>query len=465
MVFVSSDRSQEEFDRYFLEEMPWTALPYADRKKQQFLSEYMSVEGIPTLVFLDAHTGEVVNDDGRAAVSVDRFVEDYPFRPKPRVATRLSPSEAGVIRLACSQVSRIAVKEVDAGRMRAMCLPGFNKTCEDIRLMVDKAELEQNPIAPLHMETKANWRPYPNFQVIHRAQSVEPLAGKAYDSKDKELIDFVSLARRVKSFQEGRQAIKKCLVLCTQVARKDNAAQYFLRASLIQALMCEVLPLPAAPCGKYAEEGSYEDHTDDLIPDERVTKPVILDSVDSVIAMGMSREHAWCGLIHSEGEVNGALDYIFSSFETSTEAQWHTWLASVNLLDPVKKWHTQQAEDAKKAANENKTKSNDDDSKDNENNVNSTLLEGIPLPLDESDPIAADVTDIQTDQAKPAPKSGNSNDVKAVEVKDIKKRVETTAEREYRLCIWAHAEVIIPWYCLIFVYHSLAYLNNCNIQL
>merc|ERR1711972_1292572 len=48
VVFVSSDRDQGAFDGY-LAEMPWYAVPWADREKKGKLGEQFNVTGIPCL--------------------------------------------------------------------------------------------------------------------------------------------------------------------------------------------------------------------------------------------------------------------------------------------------------------------------------------------------------------------------------------------------------------------------------
>ena len=70
IVFVSSDRDQAAFDTY-AGEQPWPALPFDKRKEAQELGSICGIEGIPTLVLLDA-TGSVVTTDGRAKVMGDQ---------------------------------------------------------------------------------------------------------------------------------------------------------------------------------------------------------------------------------------------------------------------------------------------------------------------------------------------------------------------------------------------------------
>lgn len=80
IVFVSSDRDEKAFDGY-LAEMPWKALAFADRAGKEALSQACDVQGIPTLVFLDAATGDVITGSGREKVS--SAPESFPWPPQP----------------------------------------------------------------------------------------------------------------------------------------------------------------------------------------------------------------------------------------------------------------------------------------------------------------------------------------------------------------------------------------------
>jgi len=80
VVFVSSDRDEESFKAYF-GEMPWLALPYSARDLKGKLSKKFKVNGIPSLVILDAATGETITTDGREAVSADWEGKDFPWKP------------------------------------------------------------------------------------------------------------------------------------------------------------------------------------------------------------------------------------------------------------------------------------------------------------------------------------------------------------------------------------------------
>lgn len=81
IIFVSSDRDQASFLEYF-GSMPWLAIPNGDERKGA-LSKRFGVSGIPSLVVVDAQTGETLSPDARGAVSADPTGEELPWRPKP----------------------------------------------------------------------------------------------------------------------------------------------------------------------------------------------------------------------------------------------------------------------------------------------------------------------------------------------------------------------------------------------
>ncbi|KDO33420.1 hypothetical protein SPRG_02227 [Saprolegnia parasitica CBS 223.65] len=62
LVFVSSDKELAGFETYWAD-MPFPALPFAQRELKASLSAHFGVEFIPTLVFLDAD-GNVLTKDG-----------------------------------------------------------------------------------------------------------------------------------------------------------------------------------------------------------------------------------------------------------------------------------------------------------------------------------------------------------------------------------------------------------------
>jgi nucleoredoxin len=81
LVFVSSDKSEDEFATYYGEQAPWLALPYANRAAKNALSKKYKVSGIPSLVLLDAKTGALITSDGRSDVANDPEAAKFPWKP------------------------------------------------------------------------------------------------------------------------------------------------------------------------------------------------------------------------------------------------------------------------------------------------------------------------------------------------------------------------------------------------
>ncbi|CAF4476628.1 unnamed protein product, partial [Didymodactylos carnosus] len=62
IVFVSGDTDQASFDEYY-KEMPWKAIPFADRTLAEKLNEKYEIQGIPSLIILKPD-GSVLTADG-----------------------------------------------------------------------------------------------------------------------------------------------------------------------------------------------------------------------------------------------------------------------------------------------------------------------------------------------------------------------------------------------------------------
>merc|ERR1711904_142094 len=81
IIFASSDRDEAAFKEYF-GEMPWLALPYAERDAKEKLSKVFGVKGIPSFHIIE-HDGTVINNSGRSAVGGDPEGAEFPWHPKP----------------------------------------------------------------------------------------------------------------------------------------------------------------------------------------------------------------------------------------------------------------------------------------------------------------------------------------------------------------------------------------------
>jgi len=76
IVFVSSDKDEASFKQYFAT-MPWLAVPYADRTRQQTLSSVFNVRGIPGVVLVSS-TGALLDASGRSKVMSPGFPSTLP---------------------------------------------------------------------------------------------------------------------------------------------------------------------------------------------------------------------------------------------------------------------------------------------------------------------------------------------------------------------------------------------------
>ncbi|XP_054823081.1 probable nucleoredoxin 1 [Prosopis cineraria] len=75
VVFISSDRDQASFDKFFAE-MPWLALPFGDSRKA-FLGRKFKVQGIPKLVAIGP-SGRTITKEARGLITLYGD-EAYPF--------------------------------------------------------------------------------------------------------------------------------------------------------------------------------------------------------------------------------------------------------------------------------------------------------------------------------------------------------------------------------------------------
>ena len=191
VVFVSSDRDEASFGEYFAT-MPWAALPFADRARKAALSSRFKVEGIPTLVLLDA-AGEVITTDGREAVG-SSGAAGFPWAPK-------TIGEA----LGCEPLVDASGKAVPvpAGRYVALyfrCEPRHRRRV--VRSVLHACLTRAPPTAPL----SASWCPPCRGFTPKLAAAYAAVNAAAGGDGDKALeVVFVSGDNDEAAFQEYHQ--------------------------------------------------------------------------------------------------------------------------------------------------------------------------------------------------------------------------------------------------------------------
>ncbi|CUG90309.1 tryparedoxin, putative [Bodo saltans] len=78
VVFVSWDEEEDDFNGYY-EKMQWATLPF-DEAKSKELTQTFNVESIPTLIGIDADSGEIVTRSARTMVVKDPEGEKFPWK-------------------------------------------------------------------------------------------------------------------------------------------------------------------------------------------------------------------------------------------------------------------------------------------------------------------------------------------------------------------------------------------------
>ncbi|XP_063002868.1 nucleoredoxin [Elgaria multicarinata webbii] len=82
IVFVSAEQDQQRWQEA-ARAMPWLALPFADKRRKLKLWNKFRVSNIPSLIFIDAHTGKVVCRNGLLVIRDDPEGLEFPWGPRP----------------------------------------------------------------------------------------------------------------------------------------------------------------------------------------------------------------------------------------------------------------------------------------------------------------------------------------------------------------------------------------------
>merc|ERR1711934_733322 len=89
----------------------WTS----DRKMKEELSDHFGVEGIPSVVIIDAD-GSVISKDGRGAIAGDPTGDEFPWYPKPVFNLKGGPGniqEMPTVIAFCEQGSSEDAKKIE----------------------------------------------------------------------------------------------------------------------------------------------------------------------------------------------------------------------------------------------------------------------------------------------------------------------------------------------------------------
>eukprot|EP00758_Cryptobia_borreli_P003782 Tbor_TRINITY_DN3978_c0_g1::TRINITY_DN3978_c0_g1_i2::g.706::m.706/K17609/NXN; nucleoredoxin len=80
IIFMSWDEELEDFDGYYAKH-PWLAMKYDDaQSKMEDLNKKYGVESIPTIIIVDADTGDVISKNARAMIPKDPDAKEFPYK-------------------------------------------------------------------------------------------------------------------------------------------------------------------------------------------------------------------------------------------------------------------------------------------------------------------------------------------------------------------------------------------------
>lgn len=131
VVFLSSDKTEQAYSEYF-KEMPWLSLNFSDRGTKENLSKKYGCRGIPYLVILDGKTQEVITTNGRAGVSGEKFIEEFPWYPKPAydISESMDGIEENYSQIVIQDFADQAVKDANSALVLALAKEAKEKKDE-----------------------------------------------------------------------------------------------------------------------------------------------------------------------------------------------------------------------------------------------------------------------------------------------------------------------------------------------
>lgn len=138
VIFASSDRDESQFNEYFAE-MPWLAIPYADRKRKEQLSSRFGVSGIPMLVILDENR-EVITTKAVGAIRSDETKSGVGFPWAPEVCREVDNDAEGIDESPSFIILQEKLEKAAQEANKAMLKPLIEKINEAAKVSGDDAE-------------------------------------------------------------------------------------------------------------------------------------------------------------------------------------------------------------------------------------------------------------------------------------------------------------------------------------
>jgi len=141
-IFNTWDRTESDHKDYWTKEMDFLTRKYDDGKLRKALDSMYEVQGIPTLVIVDAKTGALVTKDARGSVDSDPEAEKFPWEKEP--VSEMGPSCVDALNMSpcvmayCEQEQGKAAMGSSAAPYVAMAKKaGDWPNCMEVEFIVD----------------------------------------------------------------------------------------------------------------------------------------------------------------------------------------------------------------------------------------------------------------------------------------------------------------------------------------
>jgi hypothetical protein len=269
VVFISSDEDETSFREYY-DEMPWLAIPFKDACGDE-LRECLRVDGVPTL-FLVSPTGEI-HKYGRRVIQNDPTGAKFPWteeapaqnvtESKTTEMENISPSDRQMISIACRQVARAALKELDSGRLQAEELTSIEQKIAEVDSLAERLVYESRSSLPPAVQAKlsAPWQPLRGFDLLC-GTGEDRFRGQRVTPPDPRLANMLDLPSRddIVCFASILDAMKRAIKITDAMlarardtgggANATAASRLAIEGqviSLIQSFFTEILPIPMPP--------------------------------------------------------------------------------------------------------------------------------------------------------------------------------------------------------------------------
>jgi thiol-disulfide isomerase/thioredoxin len=268
LVFVSHDRSPQEFAEYFAT-MPWHALPFSTQGRQaaQRLVQKYRVSGVPTLVlFRDLETAEIITAEGRELVQQDPRGEAHPWLEGVEGPPReMSSADLKLVRYACETTARAACKErTRHDRLSVAALEELHSQMDQI---LDAADALP-PAPDVAMERASTLPPvvslsardiafadtnaFGNMELLS-GTGMDAMAGAESSNHVTDLANILEVPESVTSVEQALVALLRCEKVVDQLLKRAGDASASSRLAsqhqiieLIAKLFTRVLPIPKA---------------------------------------------------------------------------------------------------------------------------------------------------------------------------------------------------------------------------